>query len=102
MKLASEYHPWVSLGAVDITFFMETHAGLWKVEDFLYRAAIAVPRSVDMLCTCYTCNQGTCPLNVIHAPPLELQTIFFNWMLMLVSKKLRTFSIGQRLPCKGT
>jgi hypothetical protein len=33
------------------------HAGLWKVEDFLYMAAIAVPRSIDMLCTCYTCNQ---------------------------------------------
>jgi hypothetical protein len=57
MNLASEYHPWVSDGAVDNTLYSYAHAGLWKVEDFLYRAAIAGPRSIEMLCTCYTCNQ---------------------------------------------
>jgi hypothetical protein len=71
-NLASEYHPWTSLGAVDITLYLDTHDGLWKVEDFLYRAAIAVPRNIELLCTCYTCNQGTWPLNVIHGLPLEL------------------------------
>jgi hypothetical protein len=57
MNLASEYHPWTCAGAVDNTLYLYAHAGLWKVEDFLYRAAIAVPRSIEMLCTCYTCNQ---------------------------------------------
>jgi hypothetical protein len=57
MKLASEYHPWVSTGIVDNTLYLYAHAGVWKDEDFLYRAAIAVPRNIEMLCTCYTCNQ---------------------------------------------
>jgi hypothetical protein len=57
MNLASEYHPWASPGAVDNTLYMDAHAGLWKVEDFLYMAAIAMPRSIEMLCTCYNCNQ---------------------------------------------
>jgi hypothetical protein len=57
MNLASEYHPWASPGAVDYNLYFYAHAGLWKVEDFLYRAAIATPRSIEMLCTCYTCNQ---------------------------------------------
>jgi hypothetical protein len=48
MKLASEYHPLVSTGAVDNALYLYAHAGLWKDEDFLYTA---------MLCTCYTCNQ---------------------------------------------
>jgi hypothetical protein len=71
-NLASEYQTWASPGAVDNTLYLDAHAGLWKVEDFLYRAANAVPRSIDMLCTCYTCNQGTWPLNVIHGLLLEL------------------------------
>jgi hypothetical protein len=57
MNLASEYNPWVYPGAVDNALYMDAHAGLWKVEDFLYRAAIATPRSKEMLCTCYTCNK---------------------------------------------
>jgi hypothetical protein len=57
MNLAYEYHPWACVGAVDNTLYMDAHAGLWKVEDFLYMAAIAVPRSIEMLFTCYTCNQ---------------------------------------------
>jgi hypothetical protein len=57
MNFASDYHPWASSGAVDNTLYMDAHAGLWKVEDFLYMAAIATPRSIEMLCTCYTCNQ---------------------------------------------
>jgi hypothetical protein len=72
MKLASEYHPWACAGAVDNTLDLDAHAGLWKVEDFLNRAAIAVPRNIEMLCMCYACNQGTWPLNVIYGPPLEL------------------------------
>jgi hypothetical protein len=72
MNLAYEYHPWVCVGAVDNTLYMDAHAGLWKVEDFLYMAAIAVPRSIEMLCMCYTCNQGTWPLNIIHGSVLEL------------------------------
>jgi hypothetical protein len=72
MKLASEYHPWACAGALDNTLYLDAHAGLWKVEDFLYRASIATPRNIEMLCTCYTCNQGTWPLNVIHRPSLEL------------------------------
>jgi hypothetical protein len=28
------------------TLYMDAHAGLWKIEDFLYRAAIATPRSI--------------------------------------------------------
>jgi hypothetical protein len=72
MNLASEYHPWASAGAVDNTLYMDAHAGLWEAEDFLYRAAIATQRSIEMLCTCYTCNQGAWPLNIIHGPPLEL------------------------------
>jgi hypothetical protein len=31
------------------TFYLYAHAGLWKVEDFLYTAAIAVPRSIEMI-----------------------------------------------------
>jgi hypothetical protein len=57
MNLASEYQPWVSTGAVDNALYMYAQAGLWKDEDFLYRAVIAVPRNIEMLCTCYTCNQ---------------------------------------------
>jgi hypothetical protein len=57
MNLASEYHPWACVGAVDNTLYMDAHAGLWKVEDFLYMAGIDTPRSIEMLCTCYTCNQ---------------------------------------------
>jgi hypothetical protein len=72
MNLASEYHPWGSFEAVDNTLYLDAHAGLWKVEDFLYRAAIAVPRSIEMLCTCYTCNKGTLPLNIEHGSALEL------------------------------
>jgi hypothetical protein len=48
-NLASESHPWAFVGAVDNTLYMDAHAGLWKVEDFLYRAAIAVPRNIEML-----------------------------------------------------
>jgi hypothetical protein len=48
MNLASEYHPWTSAGAVDNTLYLYAHAGLWKVEDFLYRAAIAVPSSIEI------------------------------------------------------
>jgi hypothetical protein len=55
--LASEYHPWTCAGGVHNTLYLYAHAGLWKVEDSLYMAAIAVPRSIEMLCTCYTCNQ---------------------------------------------
>jgi hypothetical protein len=51
MNLASEYHPWASSGAVDNTLNLDAHAGLWKVEDFLYRAALVMPRSIEMLCT---------------------------------------------------
>jgi hypothetical protein len=98
MNLASDYHPWASLGAVDNTLSLYAHAGLWKVEDFLYRAAIATTRSIEMLCTCYTSNQGTWPLNIIHRHPLELYSTHFTCMLMLVSGKLRTFSTWQRLP----
>jgi hypothetical protein len=72
MNLSSENHPWASPGAVDNKLYMDAHAGLWKVEDFLYREALVVPRSIEMLCTCYTCNQGTWPLNIIHGPALEL------------------------------
>jgi hypothetical protein len=50
MNLASEFHPWVSTGAV-------YNAGLWKVEDFFNTAAIATPMRIEVLCTCYTCNQ---------------------------------------------
>jgi hypothetical protein len=57
MNLASEYHPLECAGAADNTLYMDAHAGLWKVEDFLFRAAIAVPRSLEMLCACYSCNQ---------------------------------------------
>jgi hypothetical protein len=57
MNLASEYHPCFCVGAVDNTLYLYAHAGLWKVEDFLYRAMIATPRSIELLCTCYTCNQ---------------------------------------------
>jgi hypothetical protein len=57
MNLASEYHPKACAEAVDNTLYMDAHAGLWKVEDFLYRAAIAVPSSIEMLCTCYSCHQ---------------------------------------------
>jgi hypothetical protein len=49
MNLASDYHSWASPGAVDNTLCLDTHAGLWKVEDFLYMAAIALPRSIEML-----------------------------------------------------
>jgi hypothetical protein len=56
MNLASEFHPWVSRGAVDNTLYFYAHAGLWKVEDFLKTAAIATPMSIEMLCTCYTFN----------------------------------------------
>jgi hypothetical protein len=94
MNLAYDYHPWGFPGAVDNTLFLDAHAGLWKVEDFLYRAEIAVPRSIEMLCTCVTCNQGTWPLIIIHGVLLELSTTLLTWMLMLVSGKLRTFSIG--------
>jgi hypothetical protein len=52
-NLASEYHTWACAGAVDNTLYLDAHAGLWKVEDFLYRAAIAVPRNIEMLFTCY-------------------------------------------------
>jgi hypothetical protein len=45
MKLAFEYHPWTCAGAVDNTLYLDAHAGLWKVEDFLYRAAIATRRT---------------------------------------------------------
>jgi hypothetical protein len=31
-----------------------------------------VVMTLQMLCTCYTCNQGTWPLNIIHGPALEL------------------------------
>jgi hypothetical protein len=57
MNLASEYHPRAYPGALDNTLYLYAHAGLWKVEDFLYMAAIAIPRGIEMLCTCYTCNQ---------------------------------------------
>jgi hypothetical protein len=57
MNLASEYLPWACAGAVDNTLYLYAHAGLWKVEDFLYMAAIATSRSIEMLRTCYTCNQ---------------------------------------------
>jgi hypothetical protein len=56
-NLASESNPRASPGAEDNTLHLDAHAGLWKVEDFLYRAAIAVPRNKEMLCTYYTCNQ---------------------------------------------
>jgi hypothetical protein len=80
MNLASVYHPWASAGAVGNTLYLYAHADLWKVEDFRYRAVIAVPVSIviavpvsiEILCTCYTCNQGTWPLNIIHRPPLKL------------------------------
>jgi hypothetical protein len=39
---------WASAGAVDNTLYLYAHAGLWKVEDFLYRAAIATTRSIEM------------------------------------------------------
>jgi hypothetical protein len=48
-NLASEYHPWASPGAVNNIFLLDAHAGLWKVEDFLYRAAIAMTRNREML-----------------------------------------------------
>jgi hypothetical protein len=57
MNLASEYHPWVSSGAVDNALYLYAHADLWKVEDFLFKAAIATSTSIEMLCTCYLCNQ---------------------------------------------
>jgi hypothetical protein len=57
MNLASDKHPWACVGAVDNTLYMDAHAVLWKVDDFLYRAAIATPRSIEMLCTCYSCTQ---------------------------------------------
>jgi hypothetical protein len=93
MNLASEYLPWTCAGAVHNTLYLDAHPGLWKVEDFLYRAAIALPRSIEMLCTCYTCNQCTWPLIIIHGPPLELYKPLSAWTHMLVSGKLRTFSI---------
>jgi hypothetical protein len=57
MNLASEYHPWACVGAVDNALYLYAHAGLWIVEDFLNTAAIATPMSIEMRCTCYTCNQ---------------------------------------------
>jgi hypothetical protein len=57
MNLASEYHPWVSSGAVDNALYLYAHADLRKVEDFLFKAAIATSTSIEMLCTCYLCNQ---------------------------------------------
>jgi hypothetical protein len=65
MNLASEYHPWASVGAVSNTLYLYAHAGLWTVEDFLCRAVIAVPRSIA--------------LHVLYLQPMNLASDYHPW-----------------------
>jgi hypothetical protein len=56
---------------------LDAHAGLWKVEDFLYKAAIAVPRNIEMLCTCAGAVDNTLYLDA-HAGLWKVEDFLYR------------------------